>query len=190
MDTMEWCHAVRRLAAIWIRFLLTLLKLSPYSEGSCDLGSGEEWVRTTTLVAWGRALEDRFSSRGTSILNADYPKICRNRRTSGGTIQAHAANTQSSRPLRSQEQGHSFSGGFPALLPRLGYQSAIWAVAHRLCRLVWKILHEGVRYIEQGNSCQPKLLTSRAQFLAKQLRKFGYDLRVTVTNPQMHESVS
>jgi len=25
--------------------------------------------------------------------------------------------------------------------PVWGYQSAIWAVAHRLCRLVWKILH-------------------------------------------------
>jgi len=39
---------------------------------------------------------------------------------------------------------------FQRLLPRLGYQSAIWAVAHRLCRLVWKILHEGVRFIEKG----------------------------------------
>jgi len=33
---------------------------------------------------------------------------------------------------------------------RLGYQSAIWAVAHRLCRVIWKILHEGVRFSEQG----------------------------------------
>ena len=27
--------------------------------------------------------------------------------------------------------------------PRLGYQAAIWALPHRLCRVVWKILHEG-----------------------------------------------
>jgi len=89
-----------------------------------------------------------------------------------------------------RSKGTHFQAVFRRLLPRLGYQSAIWAIAHRLCRLVWKILHEGVRYIEQGISCQPKLLISRAQSLAKQLRKFGYDLRVTTTNPQMHESVS
>lgn len=60
---------------------------------------------------------------------------------------------------------------------------AVWAVAHRLCRLVWKILHEGVRYIEQGTDYEPKLLIHRARYLAKQLRKFGYDLRVTATTP-------
>src|SRR6202011_2132334 len=42
-----------------------------------------------------------------------------------------------------QKKGGSFQGVFRRLLPRLGYQSAIWAVAHRLCRVVWKILHEG-----------------------------------------------
>jgi hypothetical protein len=45
---------------------------------------------------------------------------------------------------------------FRRLLPRLGYQSAIWAVAHRLCRMVWKILHEGVRFIEHGVEPDPK----------------------------------
>jgi hypothetical protein len=38
---------------------------------------------------------------------------------------------------------------------------------------VWKILHEGIRYIEQGIESEPKLLIYRAQSLAKQLRKFG-----------------
>jgi hypothetical protein len=54
-------------------------------------------------------------------------------------------------------------------LPRLGYQSAVWAIAHRLCHLVWKILHEGIRFIEQGIKAEPKLLIYRAQSLAKQL---------------------
>lgn len=39
---------------------------------------------------------------------------------------------------------------FRHLLPRLGYKSAVWAIAHRLCRLVWKILYEEILYIEQG----------------------------------------
>jgi len=44
-----------------------------------------------------------------------------------------------------RKNGSHFQAVFRRLLPRLGYQSAVWAIAHRLCRLVWKILHEGVR---------------------------------------------
>jgi hypothetical protein len=51
---------------------------------------------------------------------------------------------------------------FRRLLPRLGYQSAIWAVAHRLCRTVRKILHEGVRFIEQSVEPDPKAKKKRA----------------------------
>jgi hypothetical protein len=40
-----------------------------------------------------------------------------------------------------------------------------------------------VHYIEQGTSSEPKLLMHRARYLAQQLRKFGYDLRVSVTAP-------
>jgi hypothetical protein len=68
------------------------------------------------------------------------------------------------------------------LLPRLGYQSAVWAIAHRLCRLVWKILHEGIRYIEQAIESEPKHLIHRAKYLAKQLREFGYDVQITSAN--------
>src|SRR5499426_2000380 len=49
-----------------------------------------------------------------------------------------------------------FQAVFRRLLPRLGYKSAIWAIAHRLCRVVWKILHEGVRFIEQGREVGPR----------------------------------
>ena len=38
------------------------------------------------------------------------------------------------------KKGSHFQVVFRRLLPRLGYQSAIWAVAHRLSRVVWKIL--------------------------------------------------
>jgi hypothetical protein len=71
---------------------------------------------------------------------------------------------------------------FRRLLPRLGYQSAVWAIAHRLCRLTWKILHEGIRYIEQRIESEPKLLMYRAQYPAKQLRKFGYNPQITPAN--------
>jgi len=41
------------------------------------------------------------------------------------------------------KKGSHYQVVFRHLLPRLGYKSAIWAVAHRLCRVVWKILHDG-----------------------------------------------
>jgi len=81
-----------------------------------------------------------------------------------------------------RSKGTHFQAVFRRLLPRLGYQSAVWAIAHRLCRLVWKILHEGIRYIEQGIGSEPKLLIYRAKSLAKQLRKFGYNVQITPAN--------
>jgi transposase len=82
-----------------------------------------------------------------------------------------------------RSKGTHFQIVFRRLLPRLGYQSAIWAIAHRLCRLVWKILHQGISYIEQADGPEPRALINRARCLARQLRKFGYDLRITTTNP-------
>jgi transposase len=80
------------------------------------------------------------------------------------------------------KKGSHFQALFRRLLPRLGYKSAIWAVAHRLCRLVWKILHEGVRFIEQGIEVGPREKKKRAQMLARALRKLGYDVTITPIN--------
>jgi hypothetical protein len=35
---------------------------------------------------------------------------------------------------------------------RRGHTQAIGAIAHHLCRLIWKILHQRVRYAERGPS--------------------------------------
>jgi transposase len=80
------------------------------------------------------------------------------------------------------KKGSHFQVVFRRLLPRLGYKSAIWAVAHRLCRLVWKILHEGVRFIEQGCEVGPREKKKRAQMLARALRKLGYEVTITPIN--------
>jgi transposase len=48
-------------------------------------------------------------------------------------------------------KGSVFQALFRRWMPRLGYNKAMWAVAHRLCRLTWKILHQGVRY-KSGDS--------------------------------------
>lgn len=82
-----------------------------------------------------------------------------------------------------KKRGSYFQAVFRRLLPRLGYQSAIWAVAHRLCRLVWKILHEGVRFIEYGNEPDPQAKKRQARRLLRALRKLGYDVAVTPPEP-------
>jgi len=71
---------------------------------------------------------------------------------------------------------------FRRLLPRWGYKSAIWAIAHRLCRLVWKILDGGVRFIERGSEVTPQAKKERAQMLARALRKLGYQVTITPIN--------
>ena len=82
-----------------------------------------------------------------------------------------------------KKKGSHFQAVFRRLLPRLGYQAAIWAIAHRLCRVVWKLLHERVRFIEQGSEPNPKLRNQRARILARALRRLGYDVAITPTNP-------
>ncbi len=72
---------------------------------------------------------------------------------------------------------------FRRLLPRLGYQQAVWAVAHRLCRIVWKILHDKVRYVEQGVNRDPKARANRARTLSRALRQLGYKVELTPLTP-------
>lgn len=80
-----------------------------------------------------------------------------------------------------KKKGSHFQAVFRRVLPRLGYQAAIWAIAHRLCRVVWKILHERVRFIEQGSEPNPKLRNQRVRTLARALRRLGYDVAITPT---------
>ena len=74
---------------------------------------------------------------------------------------------------------------FRRLLPRLGYQQAVWAVAHRLCRVVWKILHDKVCYVEQGLQRDPKARANRARTLARALRQLGYKVELTPPSPAL-----
>jgi len=87
-----------------------------------------------------------------------------------------------------RKKGSHFQAVFRRLLPRLGYKSAIWAIANRLCRVVWKILHEGVRFIEQGTESDPKVRKQRVRILARALRKLGYNVTITAISPAALES--
>ena len=89
-----------------------------------------------------------------------------------------------------KKNGSHFQAVFRRLLPRRGYQSAIWAIAHRLCRVLWKILHEGVRFIEQGREPDPQAKKQRARILARALRKLGYNVAISPMNPPTAESAA
>ena len=82
-----------------------------------------------------------------------------------------------------RKKGCHFQSVFRRFLPRLGYNGAIWAIAHRLGRLLWKILHDGVCYIEQGTETNPRAKKRRAQKLAQALRRLGYAVTLTPITP-------
>jgi transposase len=71
-------------------------------------------------------------------------------------------------------KGSIFDVTFRRLLPRLGYKQAIWAIAHRLCRLLWLILHQGVRYQERGSEVSAKSKRTRTARMIRELQKLGY----------------
>ena len=82
-----------------------------------------------------------------------------------------------------QKNGSYFQVLLRRWLPHMGYQKAIWAMAHRLCRLIWKILHERVRYREQGMAPTPQARPRRRHDLGAQLRKLGYQVALTPMTP-------
>jgi transposase len=83
-----------------------------------------------------------------------------------------------------KKKGSHFQSLFRRFLPRLNYSGTIWLVAHRLARLVWKILHDGVRYVEQGQQTDPRNRKRRAQKLVQSLRKLGYAVALTTIQPE------
>jgi transposase len=76
-------------------------------------------------------------------------------------------------------KGSIFETVFRRLLPRLGFKQAIWAIAHRLSRLIWKILHQGVRYEERGPAVNDKLRSARTAKMIKELKNLGYRVEPT-----------
>jgi transposase len=81
--------------------------------------------------------------------------------------------TQAAHAAVKKKDSH-FQNLFRRLCPRLGYKGAIWAVAHRLGRVLWKLLHDNVDYIEQGDPGNPETIKKRAQKLLRSLRNLGY----------------
>jgi transposase len=76
-------------------------------------------------------------------------------------------------------KGSIFELVYRRLVTRLGHAQAIGAVAHRLCRLIWKILHQGVAYEERGPAVTKQRAQRRAAQMIRELRKLGYRVEPT-----------
>jgi transposase len=79
-------------------------------------------------------------------------------------------------------KGSIFETVYRRMVPRLGHNQAIGAIAHRQCRLIWLILHQGVRYEERGPAVTKRSKQLRTWKMVRQLRNLGY--RIEPPNPQ------
>jgi len=71
-------------------------------------------------------------------------------------------------------KGSIFQLLYRRLLPRLGHNQAIGAVAHKLCRLIWMILHKRLRYEERGPAVSERSRRVRTTRMIRILRSQGY----------------
>ena len=120
---------------------------------------------------------------------ASWVGVCPGRQESAG--ESHSDRSpKGNRPMRRllnqlawaavRCKGSYFQDLFRRLLPRLGVKKAIWAVAHRLLKLIWKILHQEVDYVEYGaRVLHTEARRRRKQRLVRELRRLGYAVEVS-----------
>jgi len=73
-----------------------------------------------------------------------------------------------------KHKGSIFQVLYGRYVPRLGHNQTIGIIAHKLCRLVWKILHRGIRYEERGPEVSKASKQKRTRKMIRQLRRLGY----------------
>ena len=79
-------------------------------------------------------------------------------------------------------KGSIFDIVYRRSVTRLGHNQAIGVIAHRQCRLIWLILHQGVRYEERGPAVTKQSKQMRTWKMIRQLRRLGY--RIEPPNPE------
>jgi transposase len=85
-------------------------------------------------------------------------------------------------------KGSIFEIVYRRSVPRLGHNQSIGAIAHRQCRLIWLILHQGVRYEERGPAVTKRSKQLRTWKMIRQLRNLGY--RIEPPNPQPSQALA
>jgi transposase len=80
-------------------------------------------------------------------------------------------------------KGSIFEVLYRRYVPRLGHNQTIGVIAHKLCRLAWKILHQGVHYEERGPTVSKLSKKRRTQRMIRELRALGYRIDLAATQP-------
>jgi transposase len=76
-------------------------------------------------------------------------------------------------------KGSVFQEQYRRLVSKLGHNQAVWAVAHKLCRVLWNILHQGADYEERGSRPTAAAVRKRTNRLTAELRRLGYAIQLT-----------
>ncbi len=77
-----------------------------------------------------------------------------------------------------------FAGLFARLLPRVEGKGAAWAVAHRIAKVIWLMLHEGVEYQEKGTAPgNPRTLARKLRRLLREFERAGIDPKSILLQP-------
>jgi len=79
-------------------------------------------------------------------------------------------------------KGSIFEIIYGRMVPRLGHNQTIGVIAHRQCRLIWMILHQGVRYEGHGPAVNKQSKQARTAKMIRKLRRLGY--RIEPPNDQ------
>jgi transposase len=117
---------------------------------------------------------------------ASWVGVCPGRQESAGVSRSNAS-PRGNRPLRRllaqgawgavRTKDSFFQVLFRRLVPRLGIQKAIWALAHRLLHVIWIVLHRRADYHELGPAAlQPESQQRRIRKMVRELSSFGYQI--------------
>jgi transposase len=136
--------------------------------------AAEKFDSAAALASWIGVCPGREESAGVSHSNRS-PKGNRTMRR----VLCQAANAVI------KSEGCAFELLYRRLVPRLGHNRAIWAVAHRISRVIWKVLHDHVRYEERGHRTNLAAAHQRSRRLAASLRRLGYTVLPPASIPAL-----
>jgi len=74
-----------------------------------------------------------------------------------------------------------YAGLFARLKPRIDGKGAAWAVAHRVGKVIWLVLHREVDYIEKGPAApNERTLVRKLRRMVKEFGQLGLDVRAVL----------
>lgn len=109
--------------------------------------------------------------------------VCPGDNETGGVNYSHRSpkgNRQMRRILNqaanaaARTKGSIFEIVYRRQVTRMGHNQAIGVIAHRLCQLIWILLHRKVRYEERGPAVRERSKRIRTARMVRQLLSLGY----------------